>query len=306
MNSPVHEDGVAIHFSMASIRGAWIQDGVIRPTVGNVMGTSKNYAELMRRREAWVRDLEQRGVQFRFLASEQIETGALDKFRALILPYSIALSDKEAGAIQRFIDRGGEVYGDEQTGRMDERCHWRKQPPLRGFKVGQTFSLPVEHNLPQGDFLVTIRDFGQSRLIGLLPKDTVRIPRPAGRGVPYDLLRGQEAAAEIEASPERPALLVERATRTARLEISGALALRLTDAAGKPVDRSVVRVEVFDPTGKLVRHYSTNVTVVDGGARFEIPFALNDPAGRWRLRARDVVSGLTAERVVTRAGRTRI
>jgi hypothetical protein len=301
MNSPVREDGVAIHFSMASIRGAWIQDGVIRATVGNVMGTSKNYAELTRRRELWVRELEQRGVQFRFLSSEQIEGGALDKpgLRALILPYSIALSDKEASALQRFIDRGGQVYGDEQTGRMDERCHWRKQPALRGVKVGEPFSLPVDHGLAKGDFLVTIRDFGQARLIGLLPKDTVKIPRPAAPGVVYDLLHGQEAAAEIEASPERPGLFVERARRTARLEINAALALRLSDEAGQPVDRSVVRVEVFDPTGKLVRHYSTNLTVADGRAQFEIPFALNDLPGRWRIRTRDVVSGLTAERVVS-------
>ena len=50
----------------------------------------------------------------------------------LILPYSIALSDAEARAIERFIERGGIVYADDQTGRMDERCHWRKAPLLAG------------------------------------------------------------------------------------------------------------------------------------------------------------------------------
>jgi hypothetical protein len=59
----------------------------------------------------------------------------------------------------------------------------------------------------------------------------------------------------------------------------------LTDAAGRPVARSVVRLEVHDPAGRLVRHYSGNVTVVDGRARWEIPRALNDAAGGWRLEA---------------------
>jgi len=298
MNSTVHEDGVAIHFSMASIRGAWIQDGTIRPSVGNVLGTSKKYAELVARREGWVKELERQGVQFRFLASEQIEAGELDKFRVLILPYSIALSDKEVRAIDRFVERGGVLYADEQTGRMDERCHWRKEP--KKYPVGQALRPPVSHDLPKGDFLVTIRDFGRSRLTGLLPRQATTISRPATRGVIYDLLRGQLAAAQIEAAPERPALLVERATRVARLEISDTLALRLTDDAGKPVDRSVARIEVFDPAGRLVRHYSSNVSILDGRAKFQIPFALNDPPGRWRVRARDVISGLTAERALSR------
>ena len=38
----------------------------------------------------------------------------------------------------------------------------------------------------------------------------------------------------------------------------------------------------------------------DGRASYAIPFALNDARGSWRVRARDVVSGLTAEVAVKR------
>jgi hypothetical protein len=55
-----------------------------------------------------------------------------------------------------------------------------------------------------------------------------------------------------------------------------------------------VRVEVLDPSGKLVSAYSSNVTILGGRAAFHIPFALNDPKGHWTVKARDVVSGLTA------------
>jgi hypothetical protein len=45
-------------------------------------------------------------------------------------------SDKEARAIERFLDRGGAVYAGEEAGRMDERCHWRREPLWRSGRKG--------------------------------------------------------------------------------------------------------------------------------------------------------------------------
>ena len=74
----------------------------------------------------------------------------------------------------------------------------------------------------------------------------------------------------------------------------------LRDENGAPVDLSVVRVEVFDPAGRLARYYSSNLTVRDGQGSFQIPFAISDAKGAWRVHVRDVISGLTAETVITR------
>jgi hypothetical protein len=303
MNSRVREDGVAIHFSMASIRGAWITDGKIGADMGNVMRSSKAFAELSKLREAWVKELERQGIQFRFLATPQIEAGELRHYRVLILPYSIALSDREAREIERFLDRGGIVYADEHTGKMDERCRWRKAPlwakGRRGLVRRGPGDIPVTPAVSaDGRFLVTVRNFGQSRLIGLLPREKTTYEAPPLDGVVYDLIRGGRAASRIEASPGAPVLLLVRRSAIARLEMDAALNLRLSDADGKPVDRSVVHVEVFDPEGRLVREYSGNADMVDGAGRFEIPFALSDVRGPWRIRARDVISGLTAERTM--------
>ena len=304
IHSKVREDGVAIHFSMASIRGAWITDGAISAGMEDAEKSSKNFAELMKRRDAWVKELERRGLQFRFLATPQIKSGALKDYRVLILPYSIALSDREASEIERFMDRGGVVYGDEQTGRMDERCRWRKEPlwteGRKGFVRRGPGDVEVKPAVDiEGDFLRTVRQFGRSRLIGLLPKKRTTLELPKLNGVVYDLLRGCVAAQTIEASPSAPLLLLECPTRIARFEMDGGLNLRLTDESGAPVDRSVARVEVFDSEGRLARHYSGNVTIVDGAARFHIPFAVNEAGRKWRVRARDVVSGLITEREVT-------
>jgi len=303
MNSSVHEDGVAVHFSMPSIRGAWITDGKISAGAEGSEGkTSANLGELQHRREAWVKELEKDGAQFRFLATQQIEAGMLDHYRVLILPYSIAITDKEAKEIERFIARGGIVYGDDQTGRMDGRCHWRKQPlwnePTNGFVRTGPRDAGVQHNFG-GPYLVTVRDFGESRLTGVLPEKATKISLPESKAVRYDLLRGGVAALELEAGPDKPVLLVERKSRIAKLAIDKGLNITLLDEHSAPVDLSVMRVEVLDPAGHMVRYYSGNVTLRDGRASFEIPFALSDAKGDWRIRVRDVVSGLTAETVIT-------
>jgi hypothetical protein len=302
MNTTVREDGVAIHFSMASIRGAWITDGQIGAEMGNVMRSSKAFAELSKLREAWVRDLERQGLQFRFLATPQIENGELSKYRVLVLPYSIALSDREAREIERFMERGGIVYADEHTGKMDERCRWRKSPLWSDGRKGLVRrgpgDLEVKPAVPtDGRFLVTVRDFGQSRLIGLLPKEKTVYTVPPLAGVVYDLIHGAVAGERIEASSGAPALLLVRDAAIARLEMDEKLSLRLMDSSGRPVDRSVVHLEVFNPEGRLVREYSANVDIVNGMGRAEIPFAVSDARGGWQVRARDVISGLSAIRM---------
>lgn len=300
MNSSVLEDGVAIHFSMASIRGAWITDGVISPDMGNAYRGSRSFADLSKRRDGWVRELEKQGVQFRFLATPQIEAGELDKYKVLILPYSIALSDKEIRAINGFVSRGGHVFGDEQTGRMDERCRWRRDRPWPETERKAPGSVGIAPALPvEGEFLRTVRQFGASRLYGLLPKDNRNLALPQLPGVTYDLLRGGVAAPSIETGPGAPALLLVRSSRIARLDLDASLQIRLTDDRGAGVDRSVVRIEVFDPQGRPALHYASNVRVENGAGRVAIPFALSD-SGIWTIRARDVISGLTAERKLRR------
>jgi hypothetical protein len=61
------------------------------------------------------------------------------------------------------------------------------------------------------------------------------------------------------------------------------------------VQPRVVRLEVFDPAGKLVEHYSGNVHFEGELGKLEIPFAWNDAPGVWRIRARDIASGASAE-----------
>ncbi|MBS1825451.1 MAG: beta-galactosidase [Acidobacteria bacterium] len=284
MNSTVIEDKVAIHFSMASIRGAWITDGRIQADMGNANRSSKNFADLSKRRDAWVRELERQGIQFRFLATPQIERGELDNYKVLILPYSIALSDAEIAAINRFTANGGRIFADEHLGKMDHLCRYRNAQPWPNLesKTPGDIGLQPALNIEAGPFLRTVRQYGASKLYGLLPKEPRTITIPKLEGVTYDLLKAAIAAPTIETGPGSPALLLTRQTRIAKLEITGNNTIRLTDEQNNPVDRSVVRIQSGD--------YSTNVAIENGQGRFELP-TTSGP-----IQARDVISGLTATR----------
>ena len=96
--------GVAMHYSMRSIHGAYAK------------GNDVKYAQ---NREGWVNILEDCGYQYNFVATPQIEDGELAKYRVLILPYSIDISEKEAEKIREFAQNGGMVIADFQTGVMN-------------------------------------------------------------------------------------------------------------------------------------------------------------------------------------------
>jgi hypothetical protein len=55
----------------------------------------------------------------------------------------------------------------------------------------------------------------------------------------------------------------------------------------------VLRIEVQDPQGRLLRHYGQNVVCPEGQGQATIPLALNDAPGQWTVTARDVATGVS-------------
>ena len=92
-----------------------------------------------------------------------------------------------------------------------------------------------------------------------------------------------------------PALRVSAPQRVAR----GATArLGLSFAGPSPASVHLLHVDVLDPSGKRVSHYSGNVLAPAGRAAYLLPVALSDPPGRWQLRIRDLLSGQVQTAVV--------
>jgi len=57
----------------------------------------------------------------------------------------------------------------------------------------------------------------------------------------------------------------------------------------------VFRLEVYNPEGKIVDYYSGNYIAIEGKAEITIPLALNDPEGAWKVKVKDVETGVEAE-----------
>lgn len=62
----------------------------------------------------------------------------------------------------------------------------------------------------------------------------------------------------------------------------------------------VARVEVLTPAGAIAEHYCGNVLLHDGRGWHRIPFALNDAAGKWTVRIKDVATGQGSELTIER------
>ena len=59
--------------------------------------------------------------------------------------------------------------------------------------------------------------------------------------------------------------------------------------------RQLIRCHVFAPDGSPLPVYARNVLMNNGSSTFILPSALNDPPGRYTVRATDVVTGATIE-----------
>ncbi|MEN6304584.1 MAG: beta-galactosidase trimerization domain-containing protein, partial [Armatimonadia bacterium] len=124
-------DGIAIHYSQAAINGA------------QLLSKEEEHKDV---RDVWVKLLEDCGLQYNFVATEQIENGLLnnpkndfERYKVIILPESFAITAKEKAELETFVKNGGTVIADYNVGVLDRLC--RKQSPgmldsLFGLKRG--------------------------------------------------------------------------------------------------------------------------------------------------------------------------
>jgi hypothetical protein len=126
MESERLDDAIAIHYSMASVHAAGILGF---HTSGRKDDDDPGFPA---DRDGWVKGLGDLGLSATFLAAEQVESGRLDpaRFRVFVMPMSLALSEKEAAAIEAFVGAGGIVVADAAAGLFDEHVDWRAEGRL--------------------------------------------------------------------------------------------------------------------------------------------------------------------------------
>ena len=120
------DDRIAVHYSQASIRAHWMFDSrEDRDTWPRRFSSYEaTWSRIARVRDSFVRVIEDLGLQYNFVSYEQLENGELlrGRYRVLLLPQSVAMSEKECRAVEEFVRRGGTVIADNMTATMDARC----------------------------------------------------------------------------------------------------------------------------------------------------------------------------------------
>jgi len=101
----------------------------------------------------------------------------------------------------------------------------------------------------------------------------------------------------VELGPVKPMLLALSGRSLAAPFISGPSNTRLGSnvefqiQTNSPAAVDVVHLDVIDPAGNIVAHYSGNVLVPQGGVSKLLPLAFNDQPGVWSIRVRDLLGG---------------
>jgi hypothetical protein len=137
---------IAIHYSQPSIQAGWMidsrEDGDTWPR--RFSSYEAVHSRITRVRSAWCRLLEDLGYQYDLVSTQQILDGTVAKrgYKALVLPESLAIGDKEAASIDGFARGGGTVIADFLPGLFDEHARRRDTGALDGFfgvsRQGQT------------------------------------------------------------------------------------------------------------------------------------------------------------------------
>lgn len=125
---------VALYYSQPSLRVSWFMD--IEPHGGSWVNRSSSLnndnATDIWNRWAWVKLLEDLQIPYEFVTDRQVAGRGLDpqRYRAVILGRTLALSDEEATALRRFSEGGGTVIADYLPGVFDAHGKARSEGSL--------------------------------------------------------------------------------------------------------------------------------------------------------------------------------
>ena len=148
MNAERLHDGIAIHYSQASVHGNTILDRKL---------PDAHFGAIFA--------IEDLGLQYEFVSYEQVEQGALSAYRVLVMPASCAVSDKEVAAIRRFVQEGGLVVADVFPAVMDGHGKPLAKAALDDV-FGETVTSTVTATMPEGEVApLVLKPFDRGRAV---------------------------------------------------------------------------------------------------------------------------------------------
>ncbi len=127
-------------------------------------------------------------VPFDVVLDKDLSDDGLARFKMLILPNAACLSDDQVSAIRRFVESGGGLVADFETGLYDERGHKRESNPLADLLGVAEYSgamIPsvAEEYVKVKETHPTVKQFGVGQLVAR-PQYCLQVRRSDGVGAP--------------------------------------------------------------------------------------------------------------------------
>jgi hypothetical protein len=134
-DSYLETDPIGLYYSHPSIRAGWAMDSIVHGATWPKRLTSMDDANLSSAhlRLSWCKLLEDLGYQYDFISYLDVHEGRVDltkRFKVIILPQTLCLSEREARALRQFVQSGGVLIADTLCGLLTETGRGRKAGAL--------------------------------------------------------------------------------------------------------------------------------------------------------------------------------
>jgi hypothetical protein len=123
INCQRKHDGIAIHYSQASIQIYWLLDNLKHAREWMLKSGEDSDSIHMAVRNSWTKLIEDLAFQYNFVGKQQIESGSLNsgEYKVFIMPQSVAVSPQEAEQIRAFVQSGGTLVADCHAADLNAR-----------------------------------------------------------------------------------------------------------------------------------------------------------------------------------------
>jgi len=133
--SYLETDPIGIYYSHPSIRVGWAMDSVVHGATwpSRLTGIDDDNLSSAWLRLSWCKLLEDLGYQYEFISYLDVHEGyseIVNRFKIIILPQTICLSDREAHILHRFVHSGGVLVSDTLCGLLTETGRGRRSGVL--------------------------------------------------------------------------------------------------------------------------------------------------------------------------------
>ncbi len=124
MEYPREDPEIALLWSHPSMFTAWCESDWNEP-IPREQAVDDAYGSYFKSAFYFRLALSELQLTCNYVAPPQIAAGELSKYRVLMLPFTMAISDETADAIMEWVEAGGTLIADMRLARTDEHGKWR-------------------------------------------------------------------------------------------------------------------------------------------------------------------------------------